>query len=373
MTARNYTINDVVQGIFPDGVQDTLTIYNTSATDILYLNEHPDYNGFALGAGSTMTWDAKRALYMYAPSGKTIVASVIDNGGSIFPAGAIASQILQQGLATQIANAITLNGVPSIDPFTALLAISNPFIGGSGDYLSAWISCANYQSLVVNIKDVHAVARATPLPRQWAIYWYDKNPATGGILIGYDAFQSVDNNNTAGGRNEVTFHTPTRGAYFLIQGVDNGLTTTAQIRVSGSYKAREKPFYIMPNQFAGTAGAGNVPPFPSGVDRFYYSEVAPKVAAAAVTDWPHVVGGWAVVTVTASAVTAAGSVAIADVNGGSAVGSGEPVHAFFALPIAAGIQSQTARILVPYRALQINHSAALAATNVRVTIAYEGN
>lgn len=373
MAARNYTVTDTVLPVFPDGAQDTLTVYNTSATDVLYVNEHPDLNGFALGAGSTMTWDAKRALYLYAPTGKTIIAAILDNAGTIFPAGAIASQILQQGLATQIANAITLNGVPPIDPYTTILSASVPFVGGGGDYFSAFIDCHTYQSLIISVKDTRASSAATPTPRTWTVYWYDKDPALGGaLIIGYESFESCDNNNVAGGANEMIFTCPTRGHHMAVLGSDSGLTSTASLRVVGSYKSVEKPSYVMRTQWAGSAGAVNASPFPASVDRFYYSAAAPK-AAGLLQDWPHVIGGgFATATVTASNVTVAGSVAIADVKGGSAVGSGEPIHAYFALPINAGIQSQTVMFAVPNRALLINWSAALVATYARVTIAYEG-
>jgi hypothetical protein len=71
--------------------------------------------GYPLRPLSTVLWDQDRALYMATAGSDTANVIVMSNSGAVFDASAIASQILDQGLGTNIAQSISVKGVPLID------------------------------------------------------------------------------------------------------------------------------------------------------------------------------------------------------------------------------------------------------------------
>lgn len=74
----------------------------------------PGTAGLPLSPGESLPWDADRALSLTAPAGDGEVI-VTENTGQSTGAQAIAAAILAEGLAGDIADAIRLVGVPSID------------------------------------------------------------------------------------------------------------------------------------------------------------------------------------------------------------------------------------------------------------------
>lgn len=118
----NFPVGRTSTGIFPDGRQGPVTLYNTGV-NIVYVSESVNAtDGYPLSPGSTLVWDAGRKLF--ATTGQAGVGSinVTDNGGSVFDASAVAGQILSQGLAGQIAASIFESGVPLVDKPTTLFA-----------------------------------------------------------------------------------------------------------------------------------------------------------------------------------------------------------------------------------------------------------
>ena len=107
MSALTFTVTGAIpQLVHGDTYTETTAVHNTSTVDTVWLTNLPNNSGFALRPGSTITWDSRQGLYLYALAGTTVAVEVVDNGGSLTDAGAIAGQIIAQGLAPAIAKSI---------------------------------------------------------------------------------------------------------------------------------------------------------------------------------------------------------------------------------------------------------------------------
>jgi hypothetical protein len=115
MSVQTYTINLTQPvGIYPAGQGEPVTVMNNETARTVLLSDLPGSTGFPLSAGSSMTWDAGKALYAWVEDAtKPVVLVVLDNGGSITNAAAIAQQIIAGGLADQIAASITASSLAS--------------------------------------------------------------------------------------------------------------------------------------------------------------------------------------------------------------------------------------------------------------------
>lgn len=119
-------MSSVVRAIGPSGAaiylpnrpHPLVTIVN-QGPDIAYLSSDdiprdPWNEAHPLRVQSTIQWGEDQALYVASPTeGTTIV--ITQNAGQVFDASAIAGQILSQGLGANIAQQISLAGVPQID------------------------------------------------------------------------------------------------------------------------------------------------------------------------------------------------------------------------------------------------------------------
>jgi hypothetical protein len=138
----------------PGRGQGPVTIYNAIGGATCYVdNEDPlgnPTNGIPLTAGSSLPWDGDQALYIVCPTSTQVVIS--DNSQTGTDAGAVASQLIAQGLATDIANAIALTGAPPIDKFAPLPSLPLTLATLNGAVTSASIDVSAYQSISVLAK-----------------------------------------------------------------------------------------------------------------------------------------------------------------------------------------------------------------------------
>lgn len=113
-----------------------------------------EVDGFPIRAGASMTWDAQRPLYLTSSAGAVLVLDQ-DSGSSLFNPADIASQILDQGLAGDIAASIKAGGVPVVDaPLSLSNVISAPAPLGVGPF-----DMTPYASVFFNV----TIATTSPL------------------------------------------------------------------------------------------------------------------------------------------------------------------------------------------------------------------
>lgn len=129
--------------LYQNGVQhDAVTLRNLG-TETIYLASSPitaTAQGFPLGSGSSMVWDANRALYAFAVAG---TLGVSDNSGNIFDASSVAAELIASGLASQIAAQIAIGGAPPL-PLHDVIYDAEMAVGTSVD-----IDVSRYSTLTV--------------------------------------------------------------------------------------------------------------------------------------------------------------------------------------------------------------------------------
>lgn len=139
---NTYTISGPTS-LYQNGVQhDAVTLRNLG-TETIYLASSPitaTAQGFPLGSGSSMVWDANRALYAFAVAGSL---GVSDNSGNIFDASSVAAELLASGLAADIAAEIAVGGAPPLPLHDVL------FSGVATAGVPIQLDVSKYSSLIV--------------------------------------------------------------------------------------------------------------------------------------------------------------------------------------------------------------------------------
>lgn len=139
------TSGSALQAIYQPGrAHDPITIYNTGP-DICYVDDENPLNssqGQPLPNGSSLPWDEDRPLYIVCPTSTGITISANTQVG--FDAGAVAAQLIDQGLAQDIANAISITGAPPIDNLALLTTVT--LTNGQS---SAILDTSAYQSVQI--------------------------------------------------------------------------------------------------------------------------------------------------------------------------------------------------------------------------------
>lgn len=293
MGTRNVSVTTaakLVPGSNPGGYGDDVTVLNTGSATA-YLNDgSPDSttDGQPLSAGSSLIWTKGQPLWVIAPAATTLVVS--ENTGPIFDAGAIAAQILAQGLASQIATAINVVGVPAIESATILEQFSsvtalnaNPGIGGIP------IDCSRYQSLRMYFSETYAIGGAYPPPRPYTITWYAD--AAGTIPVGFDSFNVPTGTNAAlVPAASAVVAVPCRGPYFDLgaQSVSVGPSTVGAI-VLGSYRpVQDLKWSKLTDGFSGSSGVAITSALGDQGGTF---SISSALAAGTVIDYPILPGG----------------------------------------------------------------------------------
>lgn len=104
-----------------------------------------------LSPGDSVPWDANRGLSLTADQLRATSVLVTDNSGQPSPATAIARAILEQGLAIDIASAISLAGVPAIDRPAVLLAPTTATVPRGVTWLSGSLDVSSYATCIVTL------------------------------------------------------------------------------------------------------------------------------------------------------------------------------------------------------------------------------
>lgn len=127
---QTYTLRNEVPTLVTRSRPDSVTVYNMSSIPVFLSAEQT--GGFELSPGSTITWDAGQALYAFhrTPDATANIA-VLPNGGQIVDSRALARNIVDTGLAANIATEINALGVPAIDRPTVLAEIKTPVLNAS--------------------------------------------------------------------------------------------------------------------------------------------------------------------------------------------------------------------------------------------------
>lgn len=149
--------------------QTVSTVYNSSTTDVLYLSDTGNPAGaFPLNPGSTIQWDGGKPLYLSVLGTAVVTAYVMPNGGNLTDATAIASAIIAQGLAQDIAQEISISGAPPIDssrvPIASFSHVTVP--ANQMKQISGYIDVSKYNSVRVVVSPTGPVAGTFQAPCQ---------------------------------------------------------------------------------------------------------------------------------------------------------------------------------------------------------------
>ena len=284
-----YPIAAVTVAVYPGGFQESVTVKN-SGSSVIYLSHLPKVttNDYPLSPGSSLVWDARKPLFAACAAGQTSTLLVLENSGNLFDASAVASQILTQGLATQIADAITLNGVPPINPFDLLYSGSAL---GNQILVSGRLATANYASLDLTVSEkLPGAAPASPLPRDFTVSWYRNTDADSDGPLAVDYFHGISSEGTAYSDDGALVSLPVRGPFCYIVGSANARTTnTYQVRAVGSYRTIPKIQYSLSSGYHRIPAAPFVP-IGEGLDRYVGFYAASVAAGTYVFYVPHIKG-----------------------------------------------------------------------------------
>ncbi len=336
------------------------SVVNTGANPV-YLSDQSSFSvatGIALGPGSTILWDDGRDLYLLATAALPTTVNVYANSGGIFDAGAIASQIIAQGLAGDIADLIELQGAPPInisDPIALL-----QFTTTGADFTSIVYDVAKYQSVTYFLGDAEG-AFAVPLPRKVTFQWLD---LTGTVVIASDVvYITGTNGNLAGTLNINTQGAiPVRSSKLRVVYSATARTgTTAQIFINGSYRTLD---YIRYKNATGYFGAGSWIDTTGGDinDGFQWMNGA-KVAGAAV-EYPSSRAGYVQMQLAATNVAVAALEAIIlDLVDGKRIAS-------LQVPILAATSVVVDQFILPNIPISISLTNAATAASVAVSLTY---
>lgn len=231
MVASNFTVNGYAPTpVLEFGVARDKFLYNRDSANTLYLGTDrgvTSSSGFPMGPASTRRWVAGDPLFAICESGKSAVLNISDNAGEYNDPAANAAQILQQGLAGQIASAINLVGVPSIDRPTLLYADTRVVAGGSfANYLPI-LDVSQYKSLYVAFSETPTASYTGTLGRTWVMTWADSS----GL---YTISQEDLEISAADG--SVYGVIPSKGATLAMLGTNSGVDSTVKVHIYGSYR-----------------------------------------------------------------------------------------------------------------------------------------
>lgn len=112
--SQTVPVGPVAVAVFPSVYGSALTLYNSGSVT-LFIGEAPGLsvaNGFPLSPGSSIVWDEGKPVYGVSASG-TGQITVLNNAGNLNDVSALANAIIDAGLASDIANQISLKGAPN--------------------------------------------------------------------------------------------------------------------------------------------------------------------------------------------------------------------------------------------------------------------
>jgi hypothetical protein len=357
--ADQYTVTDVgVSGrntpVWRPGVpHEAATLINAGAVTV-YLDENPSARtaGQPLSAGSSVLWDADRGLYAATAAGTTSTLVVSPNQGAGFDAGAVAAQLIDQGLAGDIADAISIAGAPPIDapgmPHDAQQNVAT----GVAPVTTGIIDIARYNFVEVWVLE-SGVTTPNTTSRSVTLTWYADAAATiivHSVVYYYGAYNG-----------NIGIKGPVAGGAMALRlswtAAATVQTVTLQSWVFGSMRMSSQASSYNGDDnaviWAGTPADGL-----GGSGEFIYAQGG-VVTPVANTIYPQSYEGPAKLYVQASVVAAGGSftVLLMDTVHGNA-------FAAVILGVSAAFQSQIVDVIIPRRPIKITATIAGAnATN----------
>ena len=292
MSVATYTVSSAQPvSVYPAGLQVALLVRNNDSTNHVFLSDLASGAGFDLGPGSAITWEAGKPLYASVTQGFPVMLAILDNGGPLFDASAIAAQILVSGAPPVDNNVIIASGV-----YTSTTTV---------DQLTASIDTSRYQSIMIRIVEKTATSKPAPIPRRYQLLWAVTNIPNQGILTqDSEDFYFTDCNNLILGSDLIyydTYQTAVKSALLTV-----GVFPTSEIdkqivwQIVGSYKTVAKPRYVNRSAYFGVSG-GTISG--TGVDNF--ASIKYAGALANLNDFPPTKAGQARFTVYTSDVTVA--------------------------------------------------------------------
>ena len=243
-----YPVTATVTPIYESGQQTATTVKNAGLVTV-YLGTGTSLsvlNGYALGPGSAVTWDAKKPLYAVCMPGASSTLSTLDNGGNLFDASAVAAQI-------------QVSGAPPIDPMaTVVHDVTN--VAANASYNTAWFYVGGYQSITLRLVEATTSVYAAPLPRRVTVWWSD---SANGIPFAEEGFfvSDTDDNPFGGISCFTTYRTAVKDSWIQVQWAATARAASLETYISGSYKTLSRPEYTHQTAYgalpAGWGGYGN--------------------------------------------------------------------------------------------------------------------
>jgi len=329
MSVQSYTVSTTSPiAIFPSGLQLSQLIRNSSTTNHVFLSNLPSGTGFDLGPGSSISWDAGKPLYASVTANRPVTLSILDSGGPLFDASAVAAQI-------------QVSGAPPIDVNKTLISLFNANL--IVDVVTIDVGdVSQYQSVTVIVTEHMAVPPAVPIPREILLEW--NTPTTNDVYI--ESFWTIDDNNKFGA--PVAYQTAVRGSNLLLTlGWNSQTTSSVDVVVIGSYKAVERAHYSHQDQwFKPPIGALKA----NGSSNIAADAPTSTTFAATVNKYPPSRGNTCTMTVTVATVaTVRLEVDISDLNSDARLQT-------LIFPISAVLQTQSATFNIPNKPLRLRYN-----------------
>ncbi len=189
--------------------------------------------GAQLAPGNSTVYDLSKQRWIASAFGSQIYDILPGATASIPGASTISDQLLASGLSQQIASAILLTGVKSLD--VPVATNWGPLDGNSPGGSSAIFDLTNYQSIIVSWSfSVLSAANLSPFG-QLTLTWY--NDLAGTTIVGTDVFEMAGNLTTPGTILTTTkgyIRMPVRGTGLKFTFLGTGVAPGAAGRINAS-------------------------------------------------------------------------------------------------------------------------------------------
>lgn len=342
MPTQTYTVaSEQPIQIYPAGLQASLLIRNNDSTNHVFLATVASGTGFDLGPGSAIVWSPGNALYASVTLGKPVTVTLLDNGGDLFDASAIAAQI-------------SISGAPPVDaPVTLVSSTSNV-----GNFSSGSLNVQSYQSVKIVIQESDTAASATPVYFQVDVDFNSVSIQTRRSYV----FAAGSNSGS------IELFVPCEGSTMTfavkpMTGTPVGAGHQYTYSAVASYRPVTKPRVFLNSGWWGTSTATiNTDSF--GRDRYASLDLAPKAAGVLLMEYPPTFNGTLTYTIRVSGCSVAGRGSILDGQNGLGF------MADFAIAVAAGVQIFTGTINTAYRPIRFSVDAAVVAGRIDAVFTY---
>lgn len=279
---------------------DPVTLYNPNATTVIYVdNQNPaSTSSQPINPGAQLVWTEQYVYAVTAP-GETGNLLINDNQGDLNDPTAIATAIIDQGLAEAIAAALQITTVPAGDNPTLLeqqvnVTAHHAITGG------VTFDCSKYQSLIVIAMGPGAgTTGLVKVGLTWGLP---------GSQVGSDVLEFEQ---------EVSACLPCRGTTceLILQGVNNDVANVS-VYVFGSFRSFPSSIVDLKGDEWGSSGVGSVDGS-AGEAFVVWQGVMP--AGTSHAEFPPSRSGRAVFTFTANDTATEWSVWVADYDSGAPI------------------------------------------------------